>query len=218
MSNDERLQKALGIPDSIKEYGITLRELIFLLCSYLSLDLEEAKTTLTLKNIGVYVENVPWLILSDKQRDLIDKILENREAKTISNSHRTQTQLDSLAKQMRELFPVGSMVTSNGMKYSWRGSVSEISKRMKRWFEKYPNNYTDEEILQATRNYVNNFRFSKNGMKTLIYFIMKNENNLGETIETSLLQRELENMADLKQDNNGYVPEFEDGTWTGELR
>lgn len=222
MNNDERLKKALGVKDSVlKQYGITLRELIFLLGSYLSLNMEEAKTSLTLKGIGVFVENLPWLILSDKQRDLIDKILEERDAQYVSNSHRTQEQLNNLAKQMRELFPMGNMITTSGQKYPWRGSVAEISKRMKRWFEKYPNNYSDEDIIQATKNYVNNFRFSKNGMKTLMYFIMKNENNLGETIETSLLQRELENMDDLKRSNDGYAGnpiELEDGSWNGELR
>jgi hypothetical protein len=84
-------------------------------------------------------------------------------------------------------------------------------RRLKKWYEKYPNNYTDDEIVEATERYVTSFNGNYAMMKILLYFIMKNENINGETIERSTLNETIE----LVRDGGTAIT---DTDWTGELR
>ena len=69
---------------------------------------------------------------------------------------------------------------------------------MKKFFKLYDNTYTDEQILNATKNYVTNFNGNYNYMRVLKYFIWKDEKKLHEdgkmgVVEVSDLANYIEN-------------------------
>lgn len=92
-----------------------------------------------------------------------------------------------LAEKMRELWPQGEKEVreKNGSvkKYPWRGSVHELAKRLKFiWGELELKDYTVDECLTAARRYLSQFENSSvKYMRTLPYFIFRQEKNLKKT-------------------------------------
>jgi hypothetical protein len=60
--------------------------------------------------------------------------------------------------------------------YYFRCNNSEVVKKLKTFFARY-GNYTNEEILNATRRYVNSFggNYQQRGFRLLKYFIFKDD-------------------------------------------
>jgi hypothetical protein len=78
--------------------------------------------------------------------------------------------IENLVKQMREIFPTGMKIGSS----AWRGNVRELKLRMQKFFKLY-GDYTDEQILEATKKYVDSFNGNYTYMRILKYFIFKSE-------------------------------------------
>jgi hypothetical protein len=96
-----------------------------------------------------------------------------------------EDKLDELAIQVRELFPKGK---KNGQ-YYWRSNKPELEVKLKA-FKKAFKDVTNEQILQATKKYVNNFTdYNRDsGMQLAKYFISKDN--------MSTLYTEIENLDD----------------------
>jgi len=77
--------------------------------------------------------------------------------------------LKSLAKRLQELFPEGR---KGNTAYYWRGSAPEIERKLEVFTNKYPK-IKDEDIIQATHNYVKSFKGEFMYMQLLKYFIEK---------------------------------------------
>lgn len=88
-----------------------------------------------------------------------------RSDKTVPDTDRCE----SLAVQMRAIFPKGIKTGSS----AWRGNLRDISLRLKKFFKLYGNTWSDEEILDATKRYVDHFNGVYTYMRILKYFIMK---------------------------------------------
>ena len=149
---------------------------------------------------------VRWHLTDNGKTTLISLIADSK------GSGRTDEQLIKLCKAMQELFPTGKKPSGNGMSsYYWRGNTMEIVNKLKRYFTKFGDTYSDEEILDATRRYVESFHGDYRFMRLLKYFISKQELNAsGELEETSELLTFLEN----KTQENGQAQEKEDWTQT----
>lgn len=91
-----------------------------------------------------------------------------------------------LAEKLREIFPAGK---KPGYAYTWRDSVSCITDRLKKFFVKYDPDYqyTDEQIIAATKKYVDSFNGNYKYMQLLKYFIWKNKVTGGELIQGRLV-------------------------------
>lgn len=85
----------------------------------------------------------------------------------------------NLANKLRELFPAGK---KPGYAYTWRDSTSCIVDRLKKFIMKY-GDYPDEDIINATKKYVNSFNGNYQYMQLLKYFIWKNKVTGGELID-----------------------------------
>ena len=101
---------------------------------------------------------------------------------------------ESLAIQLRALFPKGVKSGTT----AWRGNLREITLKLQKFFKLYGNQWTDEQIVEATKRYVSSFNGIYTYMRTLKYFILKNthklyENGVGFVEETSDLATCLEN-------------------------
>lgn len=211
MDNISKIQNLFGIESSaLKSVGLSFEEFMVLVISYMGIDIDATKESLILKgHSGIRKDNSITLILSDQEKARIDNIIENRVERKIAGSGRTAEQLRNLADKMRNIFPEGYKYV-DGRKYAWRDSTAVVAKRLESWFKKYPNTHTDEQIVEATKHYVESFNGNYSMMKVLVYFIMKNENRNGDTMETSLLKSEIENGGA----DTGEI----DFDWTGELR
>lgn len=106
---------------------------------------------------------------------------------------RTDEQLKKLANSLRELFPTGK---KEGYAYTWRDSESCIVDRLKKFFLKYGDNHTDEEIIDATKRYVASFNGNYMYMQLLKYFIWKNKVT-GEEVVRGRIVGEVERQSQL---------------------
>ena len=124
------------------------------------------------KDSGVYRVTQHW-------SDVLDEIL----CDSSGSIKKTDEELLELAKKMREVYPEGKMRDRFGAitPYYYRCNNSEVSKALKRFFTE-KGNYTDEEIIDATRRYVADFQgqYWQKGMRLLKYFIIKNPIKQGE--------------------------------------
>ena len=128
-----------------------------------------------------------WMI-TQRWNDRVDDILMESTGKA-----EDEGRLLALAKKMREAYPEGKMP---GTGYYYRCNNSEIVLKMKRFFLKY-GNYTDEEIVDATKRFVEANR-NNHYLPLLKYFISKqktvrDEWGVGHNEEVSELASYLEN-------------------------
>lgn len=92
----------------------------------------------------------------------------------------SEDRLEKLYESMREYFPRGYKVAP----YAWRGNKKDVTLKLKKFFKLYGNKYTDEQILDATRRYVECFNGNNTHMRILKYFILKdNESDLATVLE-----------------------------------
>lgn len=97
-----------------------------------------------------------------------------------------------LADKLREIFPAGK---KPGYAYTWRDSTSCIADRLKKFFLKY-GEYTDEQVIQATKEYVASFNGNYQYMQLLKYFIWKNKVT-GEEVVRGRIVGEVERQSQL---------------------
>ena len=97
-----------------------------------------------------------------------------------------------LAEKLREIFPAGK---KPGYAYTWRDSVSCITDRLKKFFMKY-GEYSDEQVVEATKAYVASFNGNYQYMQLLKYFIWKNKVT-GEEVVRGRVVGEVEKQSQL---------------------
>ena len=108
-----------------------------------------------------------------------------------------------LAGEMIALFPKGYQ---QGNKYPWRCSPAACVERLRGFYLKFNNDYTNKEILEATKNYVEHYKDSGQ-MRILTYFIW---NTKGGSYDSPLAS-EIENIR------AGGKAEKNDEDWTTKL-
>lgn len=136
-----------------------------------------------MKSEGEFLTTKDW-------GDTIDTILLDSDLKA-----QPATRLEKLVIKLQVLFPEGK---KDGTTQYWRGNKREISLRLKKFFKLYGDDYTDDEIIDATKKYIENFHGMYGKMRILKYFIWKDEKRVSEDgtlriVETSDLATMLEN-------------------------
>lgn len=111
--------------------------------------------------------------------------------------------LNYLVGQLREIFPKGIKTGSA----AWRGNKREITLRLQKFFKIY-DKYTDEEIIAATKKYVESFNGNYTYMRILKYFIMKDEVKVGEDGKYVEQVSELANFLENEMENNNSFDEM----------
>lgn len=104
-----------------------------------------------------------------------------------SISRTKQIENEELAKSIQELFPKGF---KGGTVYPWRDSAKIIAERLTLFFKKF-GEYSKEEVIDATKRYVESFNGNTQYMQVLKYFILKPDKEVGGN--TSMLASYLEN-------------------------
>lgn len=168
-------------------------------CNKHKLSLEETLMALTIRSINdekavhdnlckreVIVVRNGKNYVTQHWSGVLDEILaDSTEVQGIDDAR-----LLNLAQQMRELYPKGKMKDRFGREtpYYFRCNNSEVVKALKRFITQR-GNYSDEEILDATKRYVAaNSRNNFSGMRLIKYFILKDEKKEDEDGNVKVIQ------------------------------
>lgn len=152
-----------------QQNGITIDEALLMLVIYNKADLEKAEKALIQKGLITAERNelfqqTGWR-LTNKGAEVLDSVIMDSDEKQES-----QDRLIQLAAKLKEIFPKGK---KDGTNYYWADGVALIVRRLKLFFKKYGNKFTDEQIIQAAEKYVQGFNGNYQYMRLLKYFIFK---------------------------------------------
>ena len=183
-----------------QQNGITIDEALLMLAIHNKADLERAEKALVQKGLitaernGLF-QQVGWR-LTNKGTEVLDYVIMDSD-----KEQEPQDRLIQLATKLKETFPKGK---KDGTNYYWAEGVALIVRRLKLFFKKYGNEFTDEQIVQAAEKYVQGFNGNYQYMRLLKYFIFKEKVGAnGEVEGDSELISYIENAGqeeDLKND------------------
>lgn len=146
--------------DSSNLQGLSLSE-FFLLC-FFDTPLVDYQAELGFLQSNDFIDNNHRL--TESGREVLKTVLSNTK----------DDRIDNLAKELAEIYPVG---TKPGTAYRWKSNPKEVKDKLKRFFIVYKEeDFTDEEIISATKNYVQRMEYSPY-MRLLKYFILKNNSD-----------------------------------------
>lgn len=105
----------------------------------------------------------------------------------------TDERLSELATRVQDCFPKTKMrdMRGNETPFYYRCNKAEIRNKLRKFLERF-GEYTDEEIVDATKRYVASFNGNYAGMRLAKYFIWKDDKKLDEEGRTRI-----ENVSDL---------------------
>lgn len=135
--------------------------------------------------------------LNERQKAILDKI----------DWLNSEEDLAKLASEIRQKFPVGRM--HDGI-YPWRQSIRELEGALLRFFSEFGTDYTKEEILKATDNYVAQYNPYSTSMRCSKYFIIKDLRIHGGDIISDLA-----NYVDMIRDG---ADTTQNSNWLDDLR
>ena len=152
-----------------QQNGITIDEALLMLVIYNKANLESAEKALIQKGLITaerddLFQQVGWR-LTNKGTEVLDSVIMDSD-----KEQEPQDRLIQLATRLKEIFPKGK---KDGTNYYWTEGVALIVRRLKLFFRKYGNKFTDEQIIQAAEKYVQGFNGSYQYMRLLKYFIFK---------------------------------------------
>ena len=152
-----------------QQNGITIDEALLMLVIHNKVNLERAEEALIQKGLITAERNdlfqqVGWR-LTNKGTEVLDSVIMDSD-----KEQEPQDRLIQLATKLKEIFPKGK---KDGTNYYWTEGVALIVRRLKLFFRKYGNKFTDEQIIQAAEKYVQGFNGNYQYMRLLKYFIFK---------------------------------------------
>ena len=152
-----------------QQNGITIDEALLMLVIHNKANFERAEKALIQKGLITAERNdlfqqVGWR-LTNKGTEVLDSVIMDSD-----KEQEPQDRLIQLATRLKEIFPKGK---KDGTNYYWTEGVALIVRRLKLFFRKYGNKFTDEQIIQAAEKYVQGFNGNYQYMRLLKYFIFK---------------------------------------------
>lgn len=185
--------------DICEKCGLTLDEAL-ILASLNPKNTEELYNHLVSEGLITKINNnlfTTWgkFALTPKGIEVINNIVLDSD----SNISGYQNRIKELALKLRALYPLGKIP---GTPYSYRGNTADIEKKLKSFFKRYGDNFTDEQIIEATKSYIDSFNGNYTYLKLLKYFIWKDERRDGEIIQSSLLADLIEGKNEGLLENN----------------
>lgn len=163
-------------PIVLEKYNISIGEFLVLYLATHSINIESCKTSLLEKglvNTDLFTKG--GLVASDNSKELVTSIIIDSDKNVIDKD----AEFIELANKMRELYPSGR---KDGTNYMWRGTTSEVAKKLKTLVVKYKYQFTEEQVLKATKEYIDSFNGNYKRMRLLKYFVLKSEKDADDNI------------------------------------
>ena len=150
--------------------GLSDEEVLYLLILSNDCSIERAQKNLIDKGFITRDGNIfGELRLTRSGVDAINSIILDSDKNVPT---KTDKELRNLACDIIAMFPKGYQ---QGNRYPWRMSPSAAVERLRGFFLKFNNDYTFDEIREATKKYVEHYKDSGQ-MRTMIYFIWNTKN------------------------------------------
>ena len=147
--------------------NLTLEEFLVLFLSAREVDIGVISQSLVAKGLADKdLFSSGKLVISDKVKDLVSTISIESDKNVIDKD----LEFTELATELREIYPAGR---KDGTTYMWRGTTAEVAKKLKTLVVKYGYTINREDVLKATKEYVNSFNGNYRYMQLLKYFILK---------------------------------------------
>lgn len=179
----------IEIDESVcNKYGLTIDEILVLIG--LSKGSKEIYNNLNklryIINFGssIFKEDIKYKV-SNSAKEIISCILAESNIEVKDRIH----DIEDLADKLREIYPDGKIRNTN---YYYKSNRKDVVNKLKTFFKIYGTKYTDEQIINATKKYIESFNGDYTYLKLLKYFIWKDERLKGESIQ-SLLADFIEN-------------------------
>lgn len=181
--------------DACKKVNLSLPEVLMITLVKTGVNIEALVKQMKEKQILVEEHTLLGINLLVTQRwsDLSDKALLSAD-KSVPDNKR----LETLAKALMEVFPAGK---KEGTSQYWKGNLRDNTLRLAKFFKLYGDKYTDEQLIEAAKNYVSSHNGRYQYMRVLKYFIWKdtrkvNSEGEGYIEEVSDLAAFIENAKD----------------------
>lgn len=161
----------------LEKVGLTMAEFAYMVASFGTTSIQELHENLVSKGYigGKYEGGKPVSIfLTEEGNALFNEGLLVPEASDYS-----EDTLLEFAESLKELYPKGKKIGNT----VWAEGPRLIVRRLRTFFKKYGNNYTLEQIKEATKIYIESFNGSYTYMQTLKYFIFKEPVGKGGDVE-----------------------------------
>ena len=188
------------IDDAVAEkMGLSLPQILALMLIKTGSDVKWVLSELLDKEAIIAIGTPPTrYMVTQRWSDLCDNIL-----LTSDKAVPKEDELEPIAEKLMQIFPKGR---KPGTPYYWKCNKREVTLKLKSFFKLYGSKYTEEQIVNAAREYVDSFHGDYTLMRLLKYFIWKKLDN-GE--EVSELATCINNAG---QEDEG------DSSWVTELR
>lgn len=181
-----------------KKYGMTLPEVLGVLL--VKTGASQAIFQQMMEKEMVVVDGLfNQTVVTQRWDDVVCNILLDSDTEKQSDDR-----LEKLAVDLMEIFPKQKKL---GTPHYFRGNKKDVVLRLKKFFKLYGNKFTNEQILDAAKRYVESFNGNYQYMRVLKYFLWKDEkkmNTEGEYYidESSDLATLIENVnsEDYRQD------------------
>lgn len=191
--------------DRIEESGLTIQETLLLIGisnnarpDYQSL-LDKGYISPTYKTIHTSERDSvvrDFYYITDKGKLVLNTVI--LDSDKVVGDPKIIKRLTDLTPKLQELFPTGK---KDGTNLYWRGNKPDIRRKLQSFFKKYEQ-YTDEQIIEATKSYVSSFNGDYRFMKVLQYFIWKEVVKSGTKESVSDLASFIENRGQVTEDND----------------
>lgn len=190
--------------DICKKNGLNISELFAILLIKSCEDLSKLFKSMEDKEI-IVKDLFKGYLITQRWDDVASTILLDSE-----KTHQSQERLEDLASKLMEIFPKGK---KEGTCHYFRGNKKDNILKLKKFFKLY-GKFTDQQILDAARNYVASFNGNYAYMRILKYFIWKDETKIN-----SEGTRYIEEVSDLANwiENAGCEDTLK-SDWTVELK
>ena len=181
--------------DACKKVKLSLPEVLMITLVKTGVNIETLLKQMKEKQILVEEHTLLGtnLLVTQRWSDLSDRALLSAD-KSVPDNKR----LENLAKSLMEVFPAGK---KEGTSQYWKGNLRDNTLRLAKFFKLYGDKYTDEQMIEAAKNYVSSHNGKYQYMRVLKYFIWKdtrkvNSEGEGYIEEVSDLAAFIENAKD----------------------
>lgn len=151
----------------LKRHNLSIGEFLLLLMGYYDIDYKMTFDNLVNKKLletNLFKELSP--VMSDNTKNMVATILMESDERAI----KSKIDFLSLASKLQSIYPSGN---KPGSTYLWRGnSTEEIAQKLRVLVVKHNFEFTEQEAIDATKEYVNSFKDFKY-MTLLKYFLLK---------------------------------------------
>lgn len=165
------------IDDTVAEkMGLSLPQILALMLIKTGTDIKWVLSELMDKEAIVAIGTPPTrYMLTQRWSDLCDNVLLTSDKYVPS-----EDVIVPIAEKLMQIFPQGK---KPGTPYYWKCNKREVTLKLKSFFKLYGNTYTEEQIINAARDYVDSFNGDYRFMRLLKYFIWKKDGEQGEISE-----------------------------------